>query len=150
MWEIAGIDERAIREFSRRRNEMDEVKAVLEERLGRSLSHGEEDTVALSTRPAKEAVDAAALVADWRRRANEVGFDIAACFERRTEQPLAYDVLPDEQVEQLFADLAHPAHGLCANTTTFDRGDVLAMIADWSIVDGHGAPPQGSPAAGGG
>ncbi len=55
IWEVAGVDGAAIREFSQRRNEMDEVRKALEERLGRTIAHHEEDTVAVSTRPDKVA-----------------------------------------------------------------------------------------------
>ena len=136
VWEVAGIDERAIREFSRRRNEMDEVRAALEERLGRPLSHGEEDTVALSTRRGKEAVDAAGLVADWRRRAASVGVDIEGCFHRKADRAIIHETLGGGDVDALFRDLADPLTGLCAAATTFDRGDVLKAIADWAITDG--------------
>lgn len=135
MWELAGVDERAIREFSRRRSEMDEVRAALEAQLGRTLSHREEDTVALSTRAAKHGVDVERLVEDWRRRAGMVGLDLDACFEQAG--PTVHERLPDRLVPQLHRDLIDPVAGLCSGSTTFRRGDVLAAIADWSIdVDG--------------
>ncbi len=39
VWEIDGVDEAVIREFSQRRTEMDEVRRALEDRLGRPISH---------------------------------------------------------------------------------------------------------------
>jgi conjugative relaxase-like TrwC/TraI family protein len=137
VWEIAGIDEAAIREFSRRRNEMDEVRAALEERLGRRITHDEETTVALRTRAGKEAVDPEALLDEWRRRAAAVGLDVEACFGR-PDRALAFEVLPDDHVAQLFDDLADARSGLCSEATTFDRGDVVAAIADWSLRDKAG------------
>jgi len=148
VWEVAGIDERAIREFSRRRNEMDEVRAVLEERFGRPITHDEENTVALSTRPAKDAVDATELVADWRRRAKAVGLDVDGCFDRPFDRAVTHALLPGRDTHRLFEDLADPVSGLCAMSNTFDRADVLKAIADWAITDGHGRtckvllPPQ--------
>ena len=47
VWEVAGVDEASIRAFSQRRAEMDEVRKALEERLGRRISHEEENTIAL-------------------------------------------------------------------------------------------------------
>lgn len=138
VWEVAGIDERAIREFSRRRSEMDEVRAALEERLSRPLSHGDEDTMALSTRQGKEAVDAAGLVADWKRRAAEVGVDIESCFHRDSDRAISHDTLVGGDVDTLFRDLVDPVVGLCAASTTFDRGDVLKAIADWAITTDEG------------
>ena len=102
-------------------------------------------------RPARPSrrVDPAALVAEWRQRADD-----GRLRRRRLLRPLrrSGDRLttgcPTELVDRLFADLAASRPSGCARTTTtFDRGDVMATIADWSITDGHG-PPQGAAAAG--
>ncbi len=45
-----GGDDAVIREFSQRRSEIDEVRKALEERLGRRVTHLEENTIAKSTR----------------------------------------------------------------------------------------------------
>ena len=135
-WEVAGVSDRAISEFSRRRNEIDEVKAAIAERLGRPLSHDEGHTVAMTTRDAKQAVDPDALRTDWTQRATAVGLRIGDCFDRRADRAIAHGTLPDRLVTRLHADLVHPTHGLCALTSTFDRGDVIAAVADWAIDDG--------------
>ncbi len=137
IWEVAGVDKAAIREFSRRRNEMDEVRKALEERLGRTISHHEEDTVAVSTRADKVASNPAELRASWKERADRVGLDLDACFGR-TDRAIAVDVLPDELQERLFRDLVDSEDGLCARANTFGVGDVLKAIADWSIVESDG------------
>ncbi|WP_395153382.1 MobF family relaxase, partial [Ilumatobacter sp.] len=138
VWEIAGVDESAIREFSQRRSEMDEVRKALEERLGRRVTHDEENTIAKSTRSAKQAVDPNDLRKDWLTRADRVGLDIGSCFDR-ADRAIAHDVLPDDLRDQLFNDLVAPIDGLCARSTTFGCGDVMRSVADWSIVndDGH-------------
>lgn len=137
IWEVAGVDRAAIREFSQRRNEMDEVRKALEERLGRAISHHEEDTVAVSTRADKVASDPATLRASWRDRADRVGLDTELCFDR-ADRALAFDALPAELQERLFCDLVDAEEGLCARANTFGSGDVMREIADWSIRDTSG------------
>ena len=63
---------------------MDEVRRALEEQLGRSVSHREQDTIALGTRAAKTPVDPIGSKNEWLTRADRVGFDIDACFDRAT------------------------------------------------------------------
>ncbi len=135
VWEIAGIGEQAIAVFSTRRAEMTEVRDALEARLGRRITHGEEDTVALATRAEKVAVDPDRLRADWHGRAERAGVDVAACFQA-AGRPIVHESLPTELGKRLFADLVDPNTGLCAHAVSFDRGDVLSAIVDWSI-DGH-------------
>ena len=137
IWEVAGVDRAAIREFSQRRNDMDEVRRALEERLGRTISHHEEDTVAVSTRADKVASDPAELRESWQDRADRVGLDIDSCFDR-ADEAIAYEVLPDELHERLFRDLVDSEDGLCARANTFGTGDVMRGIADWSILDSNG------------
>ncbi len=135
-WEVAGVCERAISEFSRRRNEIDEVKAAIADRLGRPLSHDEGHTVAMTTRDAKQAVDPGELRTDWTQRATAVGLRIGDCFDRRVDRAIAHGTLPERLVTRLHEDLVHPASGLCACTSTFDRGDVITAVANWAIDDG--------------
>ena len=138
VWEIEGVDDDAIREFSQRHLEVDEVRRVLEERLGRRISHKAENNVALATRSPKQAVDPIALRKEWLTRADRVGLDIGWCFDR-PDRAIAHDVLPDDLQPRLFADLVDPTGGLCAGSNTFGRGEVMRAIADWSITDGRGA-----------
>jgi len=130
---------------------MDEVRKALEERLGRTISHHEEDTVAVSTRADKVASDPAALRASWQDRADRVGLAIDSCFDR-ADRALAFDVLPDDLQQRLFRDLVDSEDGLCARANTFGTGDVMRGIADWSILDANGmarkvlVPPRRSSA----
>ena len=71
---------------------------------------------------------------DWLTRADRVGFDIDACFDRVT-RPLAVERLGAEHERLLFDDLVNPNIGLCAESNTFTRSDVFKAIADWSIAD---------------
>jgi conjugative relaxase-like TrwC/TraI family protein len=137
VWEAAGVDDAAIREFSTRRTEMNEVRKALEERLGRTITSHEVDHVALNTRQAKQAVDPHDLRNGWLTRADRVGLDIESCFDR-ADRAIAHEVLPDDLRGRLFDDLVDPTTGLCSESNTFGRSDVMRAIADWSIVDENG------------
>jgi transposase-like protein len=89
----------------------------LEERLGRTITHDEENTVAKSTRAPKTAVDPIGLKNDWLTRADRVGFDIDACFDRVT-RPVAVERLGAEHERLLFDELVNPNIGLCAESNT--------------------------------
>jgi len=138
VWEVVGVSDEVIREFSSRRTEMDEVRKALEERLGRTITNREEDHVALNTRSAKRAVDPNELRKEWLTRADRVGLDIGSCFDR-ADRAIAHEVLPDDLRHQLFNDLVDPTEGLCAETTTFARSDVMRAVADWSIIGDDGS-----------
>ena len=43
------------------------------------------------------------------------------------------NTFPTGLANQLFDDLVDPDTGVCATTNTFDRGDVMKAITDWSI-----------------
>ena len=122
---------------------MDEVRKALEERLGRRISHEEENTIALSTRADKQAVDPIALRKEWLSRADRVGLDVGSCFDR-ADRARPFEHLPEGLTNQLFADLVDPDTGVCATTNTFDRGDVMKAITDWSINedDARGQDPR--------
>jgi conjugative relaxase-like TrwC/TraI family protein len=133
-WEIAGIDNRVLAEFSRRRTEIDDALRELEEEIGRGLHPGEVESVVLRTRPAKSHTPVAELVEDWRRRASRLGFDdaaIAACSHR--DAPL-HDLDP----EALFASLAAP-DGICSGGSVFSRTEAMVALVN------HPVPCPGNP-----
>lgn len=133
-WEIAGIPDAVLKEFSRRRTEIDDALRELEDEIGRGLHPGEVEKVVLRTRPAKEHTPVADLIEDWRQRASGLGFDdaaIAACGHR--------DVPFDEpDSESLFASLAAP-DGICAGGSVFSRTEALVALAN------HPVPGPGDP-----
>ncbi|MDP9386742.1 MAG: AAA family ATPase, partial [Actinomycetota bacterium] len=132
-WEIDGIPDEVLREFSRRRNEIEEAVAELEAEIGRRTSLDELQAVVAGTRPAKEHADPAELVADWRERATRHGFgtaQLAACTGRGL-------VTAAVDEERLFARLASPVDGVCAGHSLFTRADVLAALVDLD-PDGDG------------
>lgn len=132
VWEMSGVSRDMIREFSQRRGEMDEVRQALEEKLGRTITHEEENTVAKSTRAPKTAVDPISLQKQWLTRADRVGFDVDDCFDRVTRS-VVLDQVDDDTRSGLFSQLVDPDSGLCAESNTFSRSDVFKAIADWSL-----------------
>jgi hypothetical protein len=64
------------------------------------------DTIALGTRAARTPVDPIGLKNEWLTRADRVGLDIDACFDRATRS-VAYERLPAEPERPLFDDLVN-------------------------------------------
>jgi conjugative relaxase-like TrwC/TraI family protein len=124
-WEIAGIPDGVLREFSQRRNEIEDALRELEEVIGRGTSLEEVDQVVLSTRPAKQQALVDDLVDSWWQRAGRLGFgrnDLVACIGPPVEPP-------EPEPEAVFAALAAP-EGICANLSIFNRGDLLTALAN--------------------
>jgi conjugative relaxase-like TrwC/TraI family protein len=144
-WEVQGVPEATVAEFSTRRNEIDEAVADLEEQLGRSLTGTEIDVVVKTTRAAKTPTTRAALTEGWWKRATATGFDRAAlqaCFGRGGERRSR----PTRIADLLFAYLAGP-DGVTAEQGLFRRGDVIRAIADWSVDGADGEQLVVMPAA---
>lgn len=136
-WEIDGIDDAVVREFSRRRGDIDEAVAELEDAIGRTKTVDELQSIVLATRPAKEDADPAELVAGWWERAQARGLDsehLEMCTNRQVPQQLI-----DE--ERIFEMLASPEDGLCAHSSMFTRSDVIVALADLPVPCESG-PPQ--------
>jgi conjugative relaxase-like TrwC/TraI family protein len=136
-WEIAGIDDRVVREFSKRRNEIDDALRELEQEIGRGAHPGEIETIVLRTRPAKSHTPVAQLTADWRARAAALGLDQAALIRVGGRPALAIE--PDPT--QVFARLAAP-DGVCEGGSVFTRSVALATLVDLPVPgdDGTGQP----------
>jgi hypothetical protein len=140
-WEIAGIPDPVLREFSRRRNEIDEAIAQLEAEIGRSTNLAELQQVVAKTRPPKQQADAADLASDWHARAVALGFDpaeLASCCRtpgiRRV--PGAGELAP-----HVFGP-----EGVCADTSVFTYSDLLRTLADTPTPPDH-EPGTEDPAA---
>jgi conjugative relaxase-like TrwC/TraI family protein len=137
-WEIGGIPEAVLREFSRRQAEIDAAVAELEEAIGRTSTIEELRTVVATTRPPKEQADAADLLADWWGRAEALGFsagDLAACVDIPQ-----LSLSSEERDAQLFRHLAGPA-GICARGSVFTRGELLAAMVDAPLLCGDDVVP---------
>jgi conjugative relaxase-like TrwC/TraI family protein len=136
-WEIAGIPDDVLREFSRRAAEIDDALRELEEIIGRGARPDEIDRVKTTTRPNKTHVPLDELLADWWRRAEALGFDadhLTACITGPTEPP-------ELDTEALYEALAAP-DGVCANLSIFDRAHVLAMLVNQPVPQPDGSDPQ--------
>jgi conjugative relaxase-like TrwC/TraI family protein len=134
-WEIAGIPDPVLREFSRRRNEIDDALRELEDAIGHNPSLQELDRIVLKTRPAKQQVPVDELLDVWRTRATTLGFgrdQLAACLERALD-------LSEPEPEALYKALAAP-DGICANLSIFNRADVFTALVDHPVPHGDGKP----------
>ncbi len=125
-WEIDGIPDEVLREFSQRSNEVDEAVAELEVVIGRTATIAELRGLVTKTRPAKRQAAAEELVSGWWQRAQALGFtprQLTRCTGRsRTRVPA-----PDRAA--IFDALAAP-DGLCATSSVFTRADVIAALVD--------------------
>jgi conjugative relaxase-like TrwC/TraI family protein len=133
-WEIDGVSDEVVREFSRRRTEIEDAVAELEAAIGRRTSLDELQGVVTSTRPAKEEVDSTSLIAGWWARAHAHGLSpklLAGCTDREPT-PQAVDQT------SVFAALADPERGLCANSSIFTKADVIGALADLPVPTASG------------
>src|SRR5918994_3216919 len=132
-WEIAGVPDALLREFSRRRTEIDDALRELEDAIGHNPSLEQLDRIVLKTRPAKQHIPLDELLEGWRTRAAALGFgreELAACLDRALE-------LPEPEPEALYRAPAGP-EGICANLSIFNRADVLAALVDLPVPQDDG------------
>lgn len=137
-WEVAGIGDAVVREFSKRRNEIDDALQELEAEIGRGAHPNEVEHIVLRTRPAKNHTPADDLVATWRERAAVHGLDteaLASVADHGIEvQTVDTDVF--------FASLAEP-DGICADGSVFSRAEALTALANHPVPsEGENAEPQ--------
>ncbi len=127
-WEIDGITNRVVGEFSKRRNEIDDALRELEEEIGRGAHPNEIEHIVLRTRPAKNHTPADELVASWRDRAARHGLT-AEELASLTDPELVEQTV---DAEELFASLA-ARDGICAGGSVFSRSDALAAMANHPV-----------------
>ena len=127
-WEIDGIGNQVVGEFSKRRNEIDDALRELEEEIGRGAHPGEVEHIVLRTRPAKNHTPADALVASWRERAARHGLTPDALAAVTGHEPKGQEV--DEAA--LFGSLAG-AEGICSGGSVFSRSEALAALANHPV-----------------
>jgi conjugative relaxase-like TrwC/TraI family protein len=138
-WEIAGIPDAVLREFSTRRNDIDDALDVLREAISHGTHPGDIDEIVLATRPPKQHTALNQLLADWHARAAAHGFgptDLDACHTHR-------EPVPEPEPDALFASLAAP-DGICSGVSIFSRGDALTAMANHPVParDADDAPLQ--------
>lgn len=133
VWEIDGISDEVIAEFSQRRNEINNVVGEMERILGKTLTKDEVQQIVLETRDRKTPTTIAELLASWQERAASHGLDLdalARCTPGRGAGRVT--LWTDEVQAQVFARLAGP-DGLTRNVNTFTRGDVVRAIVDFNV-----------------
>lgn len=145
-WEIAGISQAVISEFSHRRNEIDDALRELEAEIGRGAHPNEIEHIVLRTRPAKNHTPADDLVASWRKRAARHGLTteaLNAIYQGKHAQP---DAEPDRQPdtgdvdsEAVFALLADP-DSICAGGSVFSRAEAVTALVNLGVPDDTGDP----------
>jgi len=136
-WEIAGISNAVVREFSKRRNEIDDALAELEAEIGRGAHPNEVEHIVLRTRPAKNHTPANDLVAMWRDRAAKHGLDAEALTAVTGHKHHEQEIDPDA----FFASLAGP-DGICAGGSVFSRSEALAAMVGHPVPTADDNEPQ--------
>ncbi len=120
--EIAGVPERVIEAFSKRRNEIEEVLAE----SGNTSARAAQIATLETRKPKDYQVDPDTLFDQWRLEAAGLGFgteQVAACLGRRI--PAA---LTPTAVQAAFDALAGPT-GLTERASTFRRSEVVEALA---------------------
>lgn len=134
-WEIDGIDDRVLREFSQRRSEIDDALRELEAEIGRGAHPREVDHISLRSRPAKFQTPASELVDRWRHRAERLRLDPAA-IEALCSHTLMIET-PDPA--EVFSSLTAP-EGICSGGSVFTRTEALTALANHPVPTAHGDP----------
>lgn len=138
-WEIEGIGERVVSEFSQRRGEIDDALRELEAEIGRGAHPGEVEHIVLRTRPAKNHTPADELIASWCARATECGLtrDDLDQLTRPAREP---DTQPDSQrdLPATVLRMLTAEDGVCAGGSVFTRADAIAAIANIGVPDDDG------------
>jgi hypothetical protein len=121
--ELVGVPKPVVRAFSRRRAE---IEAALE--AGGTSSPRAAEAAALATRRAKrDGIGAAELVAGWRRRAAELGWD-RGDLERLLGRVQTVEI-DAVSWERLFDALAAPS-GLTQDASTFTRRNAIQALCE--------------------
>jgi conjugative relaxase-like TrwC/TraI family protein len=132
-WEIAGIADPVLHEFSQRRREINDAIRELEEALGRASTLDELNNVVATTRPAKTAADEADLLADWWDRAKAHGLTPADLHQSLGRAK------PTVLTAKLRAKiLAAAGDAVTAERSIFTRADLLATLVDLPHPDRPG------------
>jgi conjugative relaxase-like TrwC/TraI family protein len=130
-WEIAGIGDRVLDEFSQRRRAINDAIRELEDALGRASTLDGINAVVATTRPAKTEADEADLLAEWWHRARTQGLTPAALHQTLGQ---ARPTVVTAGLRAQILDIA--ATAVTAERSIFTRADVLAALVDLPHPDG--------------
>jgi conjugative relaxase-like TrwC/TraI family protein len=132
-WEIAGIADPVLDEFSQRRREINDAIRELEDALGRASTLDELNAVVATTRPAKTEADEADLLAEWWERARRHGLTPAGLHKALGgTRPTVLTVRLRAQI------LDAAATAVTAERSIFTRRDVLATLVNLPNPDHTG------------
>jgi conjugative relaxase-like TrwC/TraI family protein len=132
-WEIAGIGDPALDEFSQRRREINDAIRELEDALGRASTLDELNTVVATTRPPKTEADEADLLAEWWERARRHGLTPAGLHQSLGRaRPTVLSARLRAQI------LDATAAAVTAERSIFTRGDLLAALVNLPHPNGTG------------
>lgn len=134
-WEIDGISEAVITEFSTRRQEI--TDALNEVANGSGADAHQRDMAAVRTRGDKQPSTRDELVAGWRARAEAHGLNAKALDRCIGRKVTLHDRLDRKQQDQLWTWL-EGEQGVTSEHSTFSRRDVIIAIADYPGPDGKG------------
>ncbi|MFC9498409.1 MobF family relaxase [Streptomyces sp. NPDC056982] len=131
-WEVEGIPEALRDHYSRRAAQVDAI-------AGGDASREEKLRVSAQTRHAKHDTGILDLRDAWRRRAEELGYDVDAMIRAAAPGPPGpgdalgapgpYDPRTPSP-EQIAAHVFDPRHGLTASDKEFSTAQLLARVAD--------------------
>ena len=138
-WEIDGISQAVVTEFSRRRNEIDDALQELEAEIGRGAHPGEVEHIVLRTRPTKNHTPADKWIADWKARAAKHGLtsENLEQIARPVAEPDTQRDSQRDRAEVVYRLLAAD-DGICSGGSVFTRADAIAAIANVGIPDPDG------------
>ncbi len=136
-WEIDGITNRVVREFSKRRNEIDDALPELEAEIGRGAHPDEIEHIVLRTRPAKNHTPADDLVASWRDRAARHGLTAEALTALCRPRTSGADRRRRGAVR-----VARRARRHLRGRSVFTRSDALAALANHPVPADDDSEPQ--------
>lgn len=132
-WEIDGIPDTVLTEFSQRRNEIDDALHELETAIGRGATLDEVQDIVVNTRPPKRHTPAELLRGGWWERAASRGYtpdDLTRTTDRTID-------ISEPDTNTIFTAIAAP-DGICTNLSVFNRGDLLHTLANHPIPTDNG------------
>ncbi|WP_149552823.1 MobF family relaxase [Streptomyces marokkonensis] len=131
-WEIEGIPESLRDHYSRRAAQVDAI-------AGADAGREEKLRVSADTRHSKHDTGTIDLRATWRRRAEDLGYDVdamvavAAPGPHGPDGPFSVDGPDGSRTpppERIAAEVFDPQHGLTASDREFSRAQLLARVAE--------------------
>ena len=136
IFEIAGVDDRTIRYFSARRQQIDDELAAYGVTSAEAVALAA--AIAKATRSSKRSKETYRQEEDWAEAAQSVGIDVATFTERLRERTRVFD---REAAERLLSErLAGLPASLTEHESVFERRELLRSVA--AALVGTGLPAE--------